>query len=361
MTRSFLLTTTLLASATLTPLAAAADPVEDFYKGKMVSLIIATGPGAQYDFIGRAVARHLGKYIPGHPTVTPQNMVGASGFRAANHLYTIAAKDGTAIGTFNNAIAFYQAMGQPGIQYKAENFSWVGAVPQDTPLVSVWHDTGVKTIEDAKNKEVIMGATGAGGNFAGHVQLLNSVLGTRFRIVTGYDGGNSINLAIERGEVSGKANTTWAAFKTITPEWVKDGKIVPLVQFGATKDPELPNVPLLTDLATNEDERRMFDLVCSTAALGQPFAAPPNIPADRLAALRAAFDKTLLDPAFRADAAKLGQQVEMKSTTGSEVTAIVKRTVETPAPLVKRLQAALEVKGATKKSGGSGGGGGGGD
>lgn len=328
------------------PGAAAADPVGDFYKGKVVQIIIATGPGAQYDFIGRAVARHFGKYIPGNPTITPQNMVGASGFRAANHLYTVAPKDGTVIGTFNNAVAFYQAMKQPGIQYKAEDFSWVGAVPQDTPLVSVWYTTGVKTIEDAKQKEVIMGATGAGGNFAGHVALLNSVLGTKFRIVTGYDGGNSINLAIERGEVQGKANTTWAAFKTITPEWVKDNKIVPLVQFGFTKDPELPNVPLLTELATNDDERRMFELVCSTAAMGQPFATPPNTPKDRLAALRTAFEKTLLDPAFRSDAAKLGQLVEMKATTGEDVTAIVKRTVETPDALAKRLQVALEVRGA---------------
>jgi tripartite-type tricarboxylate transporter receptor subunit TctC len=357
--RSALVTTVLgaglLAPLILAPVGASADSVEDFYKGRNIQLIIATGPGAQYDFMGRAVARHFGKYIPGNPTVTPQNMAGASGFRAANHLYTVAPKDGTVIGTFNNAIAFYQAMRQPGIQYKAEDFSWVGAVPQDTPLVSVWSDTGVKTIEDAKKKEVIMGATGAGGNFAGHVALLNSVLGTKFKIVTGYDGGNSINLAIERGEVQGKANTTWAAFKSITPEWVKDHKIVPLVQFGATKDPELPNVPLLGELATNDAERRMFDLVCSTAALGQPFAAPPDIPQDRLAALRTAFEKTLLDPGFRKDAAKLGQQVEMIATTGDEVTKIVKRTIETPEPLVERLRVALEVKGA-KRAKGSGGG-----
>ena len=132
-----------------------------------------------------------------------------------------------------------------------------------------------------------MGATGAGGNFAGHVQLLNSILGTKFKIVTGYDGGGSLNLAIERGEISGKANTTWAAFKTITPEWVKEGKIVPLVQFGLHKDPELPNVPLLTELATDDEQRRIFELVCSTVAIGQPFALPPGVPADRLAALRA--------------------------------------------------------------------------
>lgn len=328
-----------------------ADPVADFYKGKVVQLIIATGPGASYDFYGRVVARHFGKFIPGNPTVTPQNMAGASGFRAGNHLYSVAPKDGTVLATFNNAVAFYQAMGQPGIQYKAENFSWVGSVPQDTALVAVWHTTGVRTIEDAKRIEVVMGATGAGGNFAGHVALLNSVLGTKFKIVTGYDGGNSINLAIERGEVSGKANTTWAAFKSITPEWVTERKIVPLVQFGLLKDPELPDVPLLTELATNDEQHRIFDLVASTVALGQPFAAPPNIPQDRLIALRRAFDQTLRDSDFRIDAAKLAAQVEMNPTSGEEVAAIVKRTVETPAALVETLRLAMEVKGA--KGGGS--------
>lgn len=140
--------------AALIPASAFADAVTDFYEGRVVQLIIATGPGAAYDFYGRAVARHLSNHIPGNPTVTPQNMPGASGFRAANHLYTIAPKDGTVLATFNNAVAFYQAMGQPGIQYKAENFSWIGAVPQDTPLIAVWHTAGVKSIEDAKRTEV---------------------------------------------------------------------------------------------------------------------------------------------------------------------------------------------------------------
>lgn len=328
------------------PVSAYADPVADFYKGKNVQLMIATGPGASYDFFGRLVARHIGQYIPGTPTVTPQNVVGASGFRAANQLYTLSPKDGTVMGTFNNAIAFYEVMGQPGIQYKAEEFSWIGGIPQDTPLVSVWYTTGVKTIEDAKKKEVVMGATGAGGNFAGHVALLNSVLGTKFKIVTGYDGGGSLNLAIERGEVNGKANTTWAAYKTITPEWVSGGKIVPLVQFGPVKDPNLPNVPLLTELATNEEQRRMFELVCSTVALGQPFAAPPGVPQDRLAALRHAFEQTILDPHFNTEAAKLAAEVEMKPITGESLAAIVKRTVETPPVLVEKVRLAMEVKGA---------------
>ncbi len=322
--------------------AAAQDPAA-FYAGKTMQVVIATAPGAAYDFYGRALARHIGRHMPGAPSVTPQNMPGASGFRAANHLYAAAPRDGTYIGTFNNAIANYQVMGQLGVQYRAEEFSWIGAIPQDTALVAVWHATGVKTIEDAKRIPVAMGATGAGGNFAGHVQLLNAFLGTKFKIVMGYDGGNSINLAIERNEVSGKANTTWAAYKSIKPEWVRDGKIVPLVQFGPARDPELPNVPLLTDLAQNEDQLKVFQLVSSTVDMGQPFAAPPGVPTDRVNALRRAFEATLRDPAFREDAAKLGPQTTLEPTSGETVAEIVKRTVETPKALVERLCAALET------------------
>ncbi len=327
-----------------TPLSQACASEADFFAGKTIQLVIATAPGAAYDFYGRALARHIGRHIAGSPIVTPQNMPGASGFRAANHLYAAAPRDGLHMGTFNNAIAYYQAMGQQGIQYKAEEFSWIGAIPQDSALVAVWHATGVKTIEDARRIPVAMGATGAGGNFAGHVQLLNAFLGTKFKIVMGYDGGNSINLAIERDEVSGKANTTWAAYKSIKPEWVRDGKIVPLVQFGPARDPELPHVPLLTELAQNEEQLKMFQLVSSTVDMGQPFAAPPGVPHARVNLLRRAFEATLNDPVFRADAAKLGPQSVLDPTSGETVEAIVRRTVATPRELVERLRAALETK-----------------
>jgi tripartite-type tricarboxylate transporter receptor subunit TctC len=334
------------------PRSAAADAVTDFYKGKVIQLIIATGAGASYDFYGRTVARHMTNHMPGNPTFAAQNMPGASGFRAGNHLYAVAPKDGTVIGSFNSAIAFYQAMNQPGIQFKAENFSWIGSIPQDTAVVAVWHTTGVKSVEDARNTEVIMGATGASGTMAGYPALLNSVLGTKFKIVTGYDGGNSVNLAMERGEVTGRGNTTWASYKSVNADWVKENKIIPIVQIGLIKDPDLPQVPLLTDLARNDEERRIFEFVGSTVALGQPFAAPPGIPADRLAALRGAFEKTLLDPAFRNDADKLAAQVELNPIKGDEVTAIVKRTTETPPALVEKTRLAMEVKGA--KGGGGG-------
>ncbi|MDP2358140.1 MAG: hypothetical protein Q8M31_19035 [Beijerinckiaceae bacterium] len=317
---------------------------DDFYRGKNIQLIIATGPGAAYDFFGRLVSRHIGRFIPGEPVVTPQNMPGASGFRAANYLFNVAPKDGTVLGTFNNAIAFYQVVEQPGIQSRAEEFSWLGAIPQDTPQVAVHISAGVKTIEDAKKIEVAMGATGAGGNFAGHVALLNSLLGTRFKIVTGYDSGATINMAIERGEVSGKANTTWPAYKSLASDWVREGKIIPLVQFGLKKDPDLPSVPLLMELASNEEQRRIFEVVASTSAVGQPFAAPPQTPADRLEILRKAFASTVVDAAFRAEAAKVSDQTSMEPISSSELTALVQRTVATPPALAARLRQAMSVK-----------------
>lgn len=317
---------------------------DDFYKGKNVQIIIATGPGAAYDFFGRLVARHIGHFIPGSPSVTAQNMPGASGFRAANHLFNVAAKDGTVLGTFNNAIAYYQTVEQLGIQYRAEDFSWIGAIPQDTPLVAVRSSTGVRTIEDAKRIEVAMGATGAGGNFAGHVAILNSFLGTKFKIVTGYDSGATINMAIERGEVSGKANTTWPAYKSLAADWVRDGSIIPLVQFGLRKDPELPSVPLLTELATDEEQRRIFELVASTAAIGQPFAAPPKISADRLNLLRKAFESAVSNSAFRAEAIKVSGQTSMEPISGSQLETMVLRTVSTPSALVERLRQGMRVR-----------------
>ncbi len=343
-----------LVAATM-PSAAAADAAADFYKGKVIQLIIATGAGASYDFYGRTVARHMSNHMPGNPTFAAQNMPGASGFRAGNHLYNVAPKDGTAIGTFNSAIAFYQAMNQPGIQFKAENFSWIGSIPQDAAVVAVWHTTGVKTIDDARKTEVVIGATGAGGTMAGYPSLLNSMLGTRFKIVTGYDGGNSVNMAMERGEVQGRGNSTWPAYVTANAEWVQNGKIVPIVQIGAVKDPDLQKVPLLVDLARNDEERQIFEFVSSTVALGQPFAAPPGIPEDRLAALRSAFEKTLRDPAFRNDASKLAARVELDPIVAAEVVTIVKRTVSTPPALVEKTQAAMAVKGTGQgKSGGGG-------
>jgi tripartite-type tricarboxylate transporter receptor subunit TctC len=246
---------------------------------------------------------------------------------------------------------FYEIVGQPGIQFKSAELSWLGSLTQTITVVSVWHATGVRTIEDAKQIEVVMGATGAGGTMAAHPALLNNTLGTRFKIVTGYEGGNAVSLAIERGEVEGRAATPWATWKTTRPQWVRDGKIVPLVQMGAKKDPELPHVPLLTEFAQNDEQRRMFEFVAATTAMDQPFAGPPGIPLERLTILRRAFDRMTEDPAFRADAARL--DLEIDPLRGEEVEKIVAQIMRTPPAIVEKVKAAMTVTETAMPPGGS--------
>lgn len=330
---------------------AQAQDAEKFFADHKIRLVVGSPPGGGYDTYGRLVARHLGTELPGHPTITVQNLPGASGAKAVNYLYAMAPRDGSVIATFNNAMPFYELIGQPGIQFKSAELSWLGSLTQTITVVSVWHTTGVKTIEDARRIEVVMGATGAGGTMAAHPALLNNTLGTRFKIITGYEGGNAVNLAMERGEVEGRAATPWATWKTTRPDWVRDGKIVPLVQMGAKKDTELPNVPLLTEFAQNEEQRRMFEFVAATTAMDQPFAGPPGIPSERLTDLRRAFDRMTKAPTFRADAARL--DVELDPLPGEEVEKIVAQIMQTLPAIVEKVKAAMTVKEAAVQPGGS--------
>lgn len=335
-----------LLSAAL-PLNASADPVADFYQHNTIRIIVATAVGDGYDLIGRLIARHLGEHIPGKPTIIVENMPGADGFKAANYLANVAAADGTVLATFSSAIAFYQATGHPGRQFKAENLSWIGSIPQDPAVVAVWYTSGVKTIADATRIPIAIGATGANGMMAGYPALLNSVFGTKFKIVTGYEGANAINLAMERGEVQGRGNNTWTAYKTTNPEWVKDGKILAIVQIGPHKDADLPDVPLLTDLSKDADQRRMFEFVSSIVALGQPLAAPPAIPSDRLQVLREAFLDMGRDAAFIADASKMAAFARPPDlASGEAVAKIVRDTVGTPPALIAKAQDAMTVDAA---------------
>jgi tripartite-type tricarboxylate transporter receptor subunit TctC len=334
----------LLAGLVLHGPEAYAQPME-FYHGKQITLIVGAPVGGSYDMYGRLVARHLGEHVPGKPPIVVQNMPGAVSIRAANHLYAVAQRDGTVIGTFNNALAFYQTVGgQPGIQYKSEELSWIGSIPQDPPVVVVWHTAGVKSIEDVKHQEVIMGTAAEAGMMTGYPALLNASLGTKFKLVFGYNGSAPIKLAMERGEVQGLADNTWSAYLAGQPQWVAEQKIVPLVQIGPRKDPHLPDVPLLTALATDPEQRAMYEFVGSLVALGQPFAAPPGIPTDRLEILRAAFSELGEDPAFRADFLKAYPDSQLQVLDGKTVGEIVLKTVKTPQALVERTRQAITVE-----------------
>src|SRR5580704_8663036 len=286
-----------------------ADPVADFYGHTSIRMVISADPGGSYDSDSRLVARYLGRHIPGNPKVVPENMIGASGRLAANYMYRSAPQDGSVIATVQQSIAMGQAVGESGVQYDAARFNWIGSPVRPDEVLVVWHTTGVHTIEDAKRKQVIIGATSSTGMNYVYPKLLNELLGTRFKIVIGYAGATHINLALERGEVEGRGSNPWSEWKTAKPEWVRDGKIVPLIQMTLIRHPDLPDVPRLIDLATDADMRTVFELISITGELGRPLLTAPGAPADRVAALRQAFDATMLDPDFLADAAQMEREI----------------------------------------------------
>jgi tripartite-type tricarboxylate transporter receptor subunit TctC len=325
----------LLASLAAAP--ARAQSVADFDRGKTVNVLIGVGVGGEYDLQARLVARHLGKHIPGNPTLVPQNMTGAGGIKMANYLFAQAPRDGTTIGMLGNNFAATQAVGGQGVQFDVRKFRWLGTIAPVVETMAVWHTAGVKTIEDVRRKEVVAGASGKGAITFIYPSMMNELLGTKFKIVTGYAGGNEINLAMERGEVQAR-NNTWSSWKATKAAWLKDGKISVIVQAGP-RAPDL-DVPSVEDLARTPDERKVIELVVSGTRLGRPMAATPDVPEDRLAALRAAYRATMADPAFLAEAANLN--FEVAPVYGEDMQKIVGEVMSTPKELAARARHLLE-------------------
>jgi tripartite-type tricarboxylate transporter receptor subunit TctC len=324
----------LVVVATLLPSSANAR-TDDYFKGKAIHIIVGTPPGGGYDTYARLVARRLGDFVAGKPTIIVSNMPGASGTKAASYLYSIAPKDGSVIATFNKSMPLYQSLGQNGIAFKTEQMSWIGNVSQTADVVAVWHTTGVRTIADAKRREVIMGADSS-GTMTAYPLLLNAMLGTRFKIVTGYAGGPAVDHAMEQGEVEGRGSNPWTSWRATRPGWVKERLIMPLVQVGLKKEPDLPEVPLLTDLAETDEQRVMFKFISAPASIERPFAGPPGMAAEPLDILRRAFDRIVRGPAFLAEAAQLNLDVDPHS--GEEVAKIVADIVGTPPAIVRKLR-----------------------
>ncbi len=324
-----------LAAAAAQP--AAADAVADFYRGKTINVYIGVGVGGEYDLQARLVARHIGKHIPGNPTVVSQNMTGAGGLRMANYLYNVAPKDGTAIGMIANAFPAMQAVGTAGVQFDASKMGWIGSMAPSVETMAVWHTAGVRSIEDAKQKEVIAGATGRGATTFTYPQIMNEILGTKFKIVTGYPGGNQINLAMERGEVQAR-NNTWSSWKATKPAWVRDKQIHVIAQAGPrAKDLDAPSVE---SLARTPEDRQFVELVMSGTRFGRPLATNAGVPAERVAALRAAFDATMKDPAFLAEAKSMNFEVD--PVRGETMQTVVDRLLATPRPVAARAKAMME-------------------
>jgi tripartite-type tricarboxylate transporter receptor subunit TctC len=334
-----------IAFAATTP-SYAETSVAEFYHGKQIQLVIGYSPGATYDLYARLVSRYLGAHIPGHPTVVPVNMPGAGSRTAAMYIYSVAPQDGTVLGTADQSLAVEQAMGDPTLRMDAAKLQYVGNPIADNNTTVTWYTSGIKTIDDARKQVVTVGATG-GSTSSQFPRAMNALLGTRLKIIYGYPGANDINLAMERGEVQGKGSDSWAAWKATRPEWLKDHKINILVQIGLEKEPDLPDTPLLMDLASNDQDRAVLKLLSTPAEIGRPIFAGPHVPADRIQALRTAFDETMKDPGFLKDAATA--HALLSPVTGQHLQTLVDGIVSTPKPIADRLSQIVGQEDATAK------------
>jgi tripartite-type tricarboxylate transporter receptor subunit TctC len=337
----FALTAGLLASSA----ASAQKAVEDFYRNKNIDLYIGFTPGGTYDTYSRLVARFMGDHIPGKPKIIPRQMVGAGSRAAATHMFSLAPKDGTQLATVDQAIPMQQLLGDPGILYDASKFAWIGNPIADNNTMAAWSASGIKTIDDAKKSEVVVGANGITAS-AQYPQAMNVILGTKFKIVTGYPGGTDINLAMERGEVAVRGQNSWSSWKSQHMDWITEKKINFLVQVGLKKDKELPDVPLLVDLASDTRDRAALTLLSAPTAIGRPLFTTPGVPAERVAALRKAFDETTHDPAF-IEAAKVAG-MDLNPIGGEDLQKIVNDLFATPADAVARLRDILAPLEAAK-------------
>jgi tripartite-type tricarboxylate transporter receptor subunit TctC len=311
--------------------AAAQDTID-----RPINIYVAGTAGGGIDLYARVLARHLGRHIPGKPQVNVQVMPGAGGIRAANFLAQQAPKDGTAITTFAGGPILEPLIGARKTDYNSSDFTWIGAVTKDVGLCVAWGATKFKTIEDAKRDQMTVGGTGAGSDTDIWPPILNELLGTKFRVITGYLGTQETIIAMERGETHGRCTFSYSAIKTAKPDWLRDKKINILVQLALAKHGDFPDVPLIYDLVSKPEDRQLLDLMIGSSAMARPFAAPPGLPPRIATSLRRGFDATMKDEAFLADAQKI--QAEVLPSTGEEVQKLVARLYETPKPVVERVK-----------------------
>jgi len=327
--------------AVLLPAASAsAQTPEGFFKGRQVTFLIGAGTGGGYDAYFRTFARYVVHHIPGAPTIVPKNMPAASGLAAANTLYTSADKDGATIGAFPNNIPMDTLFGNPGARYDAQKLNWLGSIGKLENVCATWFTSPIKTIAQARAREVIVAAAAATSNSAIMPKVLNALLGTKFKIVSGYDPGSGMTLALESGETEGVCGLSWSTMKAARPHWIKDNKLNVIVQMGLAKLPELPGVPSALDLVSDPVKKQVLELILIRQEIGRPLAAPPGVPADRLEVLRRAFDDTMKDPEFLAEAEKL--QLEIEPLHAHEIDTLLGNAFATPKAIVQQAAELIE-------------------
>jgi tripartite-type tricarboxylate transporter receptor subunit TctC len=322
--------------------ARAQEDVAAFYRGRQLRMIVGTGAGGGYDLFARAVARHIGKHIPGNPTIIVQNQPAAGGLVMVNQLASLGPRDGTVIAAPINGVPTAPLLEPQAAHFDAAKLNWIGSTNRETYVAYAWHAAPVQTLADLLQKELIVGATAAGTTLVDFPLVTNKFLGTRFKVVRGYDSTPQINIAMERGEVQGIGGIGWQSVKTTIPQWIADHKITVIAQYGLKRDGDLPNAPTMLDLAKTDGDRAALTMMFARTEYGRPYFVPPDVPPARVEALRRAFDATMKDPDFVVDAKQL--QLELSPVTGEDVQELVGKLAATPADVVARVRAALEAQ-----------------
>jgi tripartite-type tricarboxylate transporter receptor subunit TctC len=313
---------------------------DPFYRTRNLTLIVGADSGGGYNVYSRLMSRFMARYMPGDVSIIIQSMPGASGRRAAEYLYNSVPQDGSAFGTLEQNIPLTQIMSQESMHFDIAKFNYLGNAASTVSVAVSWHKTNVKTIDEAKNTEVIVGATGQTGTTELFARIMNRAIGTKFRVVTGYPGGNEINLAMERGELGGRASYSWSSLKSINPDWVAQKKVNILVQIGLHKDADLPDVPLLLDLVKAGPDREAIRLFSSSLELGRIYLAPPNVPPERVAILRKAFGQAVADPMFVQEAKRLN--LDVNPSDGPSVQNLVKSLASEPPEVIEKARSFLQ-------------------
>jgi tripartite-type tricarboxylate transporter receptor subunit TctC len=319
-----------------------AQSVADFYKGKNIDLYIGYSAGGGYDLYARQLARHMSKHIPGNPTVVPKNMTGAGSLVLANWLYNIAPKDGTTFGIIGRGTGFDPFLGNAKAKFDGTKFTWIGSANNEVSVCVAWHTSGITKFDDLLTKELVVGGTSSSADTDQFPKIVNGVLGTKMKIITGYPGGNDVGLAMERGEVQGRCGWSWSSVLSTHLQWYKEKKFTVLMQLALEKHPDLPDVPLIVDLAKTDEQRQILKLIFARQVMGRPFLAPPGIPKERADALRKAFMDTMKDKDFLAEADKA--KMEITPVSGEALDKLVKEIYAYPADIAKKAGNLIERK-----------------
>jgi tripartite-type tricarboxylate transporter receptor subunit TctC len=330
---------TLLAAAAATPAKAQTPSPEAFYKGRQMIMLVYSPAGSTYDVYARALVRHMDRHIPGKPNFIVQNMPGAGGLKAIDYLYNQAPKDGSMIGTVGRGLPFEPMLGRAEAKFDPLRFLWIGSMNRDTSLAISWHTSKVKTMADLQTMQLLSPGTGVGADSEIMPIAFNSLAGTKFKIISGYPNTIQASLSMEQGELDGVGYWSWGSILSAHPDWIRDKKINFLFHTGAKPLPQLPDLPSIRDYAKNDLDKKALEFLLSRETLGRPFLAPPDVPADRGKALRAAFNATLTDPDFLKDAEKGGLEIDL--VTGEEAEAVIRSGANTPPEVINRVKSLL--------------------